>query len=50
MKEGTGVILFLLQYKQEAINERMIPWHAGIQYFDLREDRVFSLPTCKFSS
>ena len=50
MKGGTGLILSLLQYKLDVITERIIPRHGGIQYFDLIEDKVCSLPTCKFSS
>ena len=45
--QGAGLILSLLQYKQDVITERIIPWHAGIQYFDLSEDNIFSLPTDK---
>ena len=50
MKGGAGLILSLLQYKQDVITERIIPRHEGIQYFDPIEDKVCSLPTCTFSS
>ena len=46
MKGGAGLNLSLLQYKQDVITERIIPRHAGIQHFDLNEDKVCSLPTC----
>ena len=50
MKKGTGLILSLFQYKQDVITEQAIPRDAGIQCFDLSEDKVCSLRTCKFSS
>ena len=50
IKGGAGLILSLLQYKHDVITKRIIPWHAGIQYFDLNEDKVCYLLTCKFSS
>ena len=49
MKGGTGLNLSLLQYKQDVIPERIIPSHQAIEYCDLSEDKVCSLPTCSFS-
>ena len=50
IKGGAGLILSLLQYKPDVITEQIIPRYGGIQYFDLSQDKVCSLPTCKFSS